>query len=58
MKTKTILIIIVVVIAIAVIGYYTFPLVLALFKTAMGIIALLLVALGIAIGTIVSKLKK
>jgi hypothetical protein len=58
MKTRNMLITILIVVVIAVIGYYTFPLVLALFKTAIGIIALLLVALGIIIGIGVSKLKK
>jgi len=58
MKTKTIIIILGIVLLLIIFGYFTFPLVLVLFKSVIGMIALVLIGLGIFIGTLIPKRRK
>ena len=58
MKTKTIIIIVGFVLLLIIIGYFTFPLVLVLFKSMIGMIALVLIGLGIFIGTLIPKKRR
>jgi hypothetical protein len=55
MKTKTKLIILLVIVLLCIIGYFIFPLAAVMFKIAIGLIALLLILLGVFIGRITKK---
>lgn len=58
MKTKTILIIIGVVILLCVIGYLLFPVFVVIVKAIVGLHVFILVALGLFIGYLLSKILK